>query len=121
MGEIVLDCQEIGVIEHVVELKPELEIQPLGYVCVLIKGQVSFDKGWITELTGLLVAVCARNRYSELPSAENPGVRVGVSRRSLLIASDIWITEVVSIGEVITCAGCMCICTDNIGRAVVSR
>jgi hypothetical protein len=36
LRQIVLDGKEIGVIEHVVKLEPNLEIEPLGVMCVFL-------------------------------------------------------------------------------------
>src|SRR5262249_47054133 len=66
----VLDL-EVGVVEEIVELKPELEVQPLRDVSVLVDGHVRLHVAWTTELVDLLVAVGARRWRRELARCKN--------------------------------------------------
>lgn len=60
-------------IEHVVKLEPNLEIESLGYVRILVKSQIRLYEGRIAELASFFVSVRAGNRHGELPSGKDSG------------------------------------------------
>jgi hypothetical protein len=47
--QIGTDVPKVRVVEEVVELKPELEIEPFGYVGVLVGSHIRLHKGRIAE------------------------------------------------------------------------
>ena len=49
LGKIPLDVLEIGMVEQVVEFKPELEVEPLGYVRIFVKIHIRLHEGRIPE------------------------------------------------------------------------
>ena len=88
-------------VEQIEELEPHLEVKSLGDVRVLVNGRVGLNKGWVAELTRLLVPFRAARGRSELPCGEDPG-EVSGARGGLLIAGRVWEIVVISIGVVIT-------------------
>jgi len=119
LRQIVLDGKEIGVIEHVVKLEPNLEIEPLGYVRVLVKSQIRLYEGRIAELAGFFVSVRASNRHSELPGGKDSGGIRG-PRSGLVITCDIRIAEVVTIGKIIAGGSGVSVGARDVICAVVS-
>src|SRR6266480_4327804 len=53
--QVALDICEVHVVEDVEKLKPELQIEPLCNVCVLVHRGICLEEAGIAELTGLLV------------------------------------------------------------------
>ena len=119
LRQIVLDGKEIGVIEHVVELEPELEIEPLRYVRVLVKRQIRLYEGRIAELTRFFVSVRAGNRHAELPSRKDSGGMRGPGS-GLMITCDIRMTEVVTVGEIVPGTSGVSVGTHDVVCAIVS-
>src|SRR5882762_5304644 len=65
--------KEIWMVEQVVELKPQLEIEPFCYMRVLVCGEIGFREVRLAELLGFLVAVRSRCRGRELPGGKDTG------------------------------------------------
>ena len=87
-------------IEQIVELKPELKIEPLRDVCVLVDGGVRLHEGRISELVKLLVALGNAGWRSELPRSEDTG-SVSTAGRSLSVTGNVWKIKGVSIRIVV--------------------
>src|SRR5580704_8011773 len=107
-------------VEQVVELKPDLKNQPLGYVRVLVDSHICLNKGWIAKCARPLVAVRARSRQSKLPGREASRC-ICAPRGPLLITPHVWIAEVIPIGEIVSSLSQVRICTSDIVCAVVGR
>jgi len=59
-------------VEQVVELKPQLEIEPFCYMRVLVCGEIGFREVRLAELLGFLVAVRSRCRAVNCPEVKTP-------------------------------------------------
>ena len=70
-AQIAVDILKVWMIKQVVELKPELEIEPFGYVCVLVDSRICLHEGRIAESAAFLVAVGALRGHRELPGRED--------------------------------------------------
>ena len=98
--QVALDICEVHVVEDVEKLKPELQIEPLCNMCVLVHRGICLEEAGIAELTGLLVSVRTGCRCRELGFQDATG-EIGTPRRQLAITGNVGIIQVVSIGVVI--------------------
>ena len=70
MSEVGIN-EKIRMVEKVEEFKPQLQVPSLGYVRVLISGDVRLREAWLPELLSFLVAVRAKRWRRELALGEN--------------------------------------------------
>jgi|SRR5882724_899242 len=101
LRQISLYGLEIGMVEEVVELKPELKVESLGDVRVFVKVHIGLHVGGIPEFIWFLIAQGAWHRRGELRLREATG-RESAMRSCLCVASDVRVVVVISIGVVIS-------------------
>ena len=99
-GQVGADVSKVRMVEEVVELKPELKIDPLRDVGVLVHRQVGLHELRITKLICLLVAIRARCGRRELSGREDASEK-NAPGCSLAITGNVGKIVVISISVVV--------------------
>lgn len=118
-AQIALNVLKVRVVEKVKKLKANLEIKSFRDVVILINRRIGLDEGGVAELTGFLVAVGAGSRHGEFTPGEDTRAGISTPSGGLLVAGNIGITEVISIGQVVAGLGKLCVRTGCVVGTVV--